>query len=350
MKVYKSLPIVLCATVILGGCAAQTQKAPAQAAAPQKPQVTVLYDAFGKDPKMTKDWGFSALVEAGGKRILFDTGNNSEIFAANAKAKGVDLSKLDFVVMSHRHGDHMGGLNHLLSVNPGVKIYAPKEAFGVYGAGLPGTFYRKNESLPPEQRYFDGKPPETLKFGTPWPKGNFTYVDKPTEVAPGVHVIPLKGEWGVDLPVMELSMAIDTPEGIVLVVGCSHPTIEKIVEAAKTAINKPIHLVVGGTHLLPAKDDQIQQIADSLKGNVKWLAAAHCTGEPAFEILQKTFGDRYLYAGVGTVIPLGPNTGARSLRGGAALLAGDDLTRYRELARWSHDAMDVKLAELDHAH
>ena len=59
----------------------------------------------------------------------------------------------------------------------------------------------------------------------------------------------------------EISLAIDTPDGIVLIVGCSHPTIEKIVEAAKSAINKPIHLVLGGTHLLPAKDDQISSIA-----------------------------------------------------------------------------------------
>jgi 7,8-dihydropterin-6-yl-methyl-4-(beta-D-ribofuranosyl)aminobenzene 5'-phosphate synthase len=336
---------------LFAGCAAPPAAQPAAtAAATAKPQITVLYDAFGKDASMKKDWGFAALIEVGGKRILFDTGNNSDIFAHNVKAKGVDLSKLDFVIMSHRHGDHMGGLNHLLSVNPNVKIYAPKEAFGVYGAALPGTFYRKNESLPPEQRYFDGKPPETLRFGTPWPKGNFTYVAERTEVAPGMYLIPLKGEWGVDLPVMEISLAIDTPEGTVLVVGCSHPTIEKIVEAAKTAINKPVHLVVGGTHLLPAKDDEIQRIAASLSDNVKWLAAAHCTGEPAFAILQKTFGDRYLYAGVGTVLALGPNVGARSLRGEAARLAGDDLVTYRMFARTSHDGLDYKLALSVHAH
>src|SRR5262249_6651840 len=63
---------------------------------------------------------------------------------------------------------------------------------------------------------------------------------KTTEVVPGFHLILLNGTWGVDLEVKEISLAIDTPDGIVLVVGCSHPTIEKIVEAAKTAINKPI--------------------------------------------------------------------------------------------------------------
>src|SRR5712672_258378 len=73
--------------------------APAGAATPEpKSQITILYDAFGNDPSMSKDWGFSALVEIAGKRILFDTGNNADIFAANVKAKGVDLKTLDFVV------------------------------------------------------------------------------------------------------------------------------------------------------------------------------------------------------------------------------------------------------------
>lgn len=335
----------------LSGCAGTSASPATTAAAPAKNQITVLYDAFGKSSAMQKDWGFAALIEYGGKRILFDTGNNSDIFAHNVKAKGVDLTKLDFVVMSHRHGDHMGGLNYLLSVNSNVPIYAPKENFGVFGAALPSTFYRKNESLPPEMRYYDGKPPETMKFGTPWPQGKFTWVAKTTEVAPGFHLILLKGPWGVDLDVMEISLAIDTPEGIVLVVGCSHPTIEKIVETAKAAINKPIHLVIGGLHLLPAKDEETQRIATALHDTwkVQWMAPVHCTGEPAFEIVKKTFGDHYLYAGLGTVLDLG-KPGARALRGEAATLSGDELDTYRQLARLSHDAQDYMLAHADHDH
>jgi 7,8-dihydropterin-6-yl-methyl-4-(beta-D-ribofuranosyl)aminobenzene 5'-phosphate synthase len=95
-------------------------------------QITVLYDAFGKDAAMRKDWGFSALVEVAGKRILFDTGDDRDIFAANVKAKGVDLNNLDFVVLSHRHSDHMAGLSHVLSVNPKVKIYAPTMASAAF--------------------------------------------------------------------------------------------------------------------------------------------------------------------------------------------------------------------------
>ena len=148
-------------------------------------QITILYDAFGPTSTLKKDWGFSALIEYGDKRILFDTGNNAEIFAHNVAAKGVDLRQLDFAVISHRHGDHTSGLNHLLKINPAVKIFAPQENFGVFGAALPGTFYRSNESLPADMRYFDGRPPETLRFGSPWPDSNFTWISKTTEVAPG---------------------------------------------------------------------------------------------------------------------------------------------------------------------
>ena len=297
-------------------------------------QITVLYDAFGKTSTMKKDWGFSALIEYGGKRILFDTGNNAEIFAHNVEAKGIDLRQLDFAVVSHRHGDHTSGLNHLLKVNPGVKIYAPQENFGVFGAALPGTFYKRNDSLPSEMRYFDGKPPETLRFGSPWPEGNFTWVSKTTEIMPGFHLILLNGTWGADLEVKEISLAIDTPDGIVLIVGCSHPTIEKIVEAAKNTINKPIHLILGGTHLLPATNDQISSIAASLRDNwsVRYIAPVHCTGEPAFAILKEAFGDRYIYSGLGTTILLGPKVTVKAEAGQPNKKAMDeeDLRSYRE--------------------
>jgi 7,8-dihydropterin-6-yl-methyl-4-(beta-D-ribofuranosyl)aminobenzene 5'-phosphate synthase len=76
-------------------------------------RATILYEAFGNSGNLKKDWGFSVLIEYSGKRILFDTGNNSKIFAANVKALGVDLKDLDFVVISHRHGDHTSGLDYL---------------------------------------------------------------------------------------------------------------------------------------------------------------------------------------------------------------------------------------------
>ena len=288
--------------LIVGGLAATGS--PPQAASPSsaaREQITILYDAFGKPGPMRKDWGYAALVEYEGKRILFDTGNNPDILAQNAKAKRVDLSKLDFIVMSHRHGDHMGGLAYLLQVNPRVRIYAPKEGFGVYGADLPGTFYRRDASLPLEQRYYGGAPPEILRFGSAWPAASFQLIDNSAEVMPGIHLITLVSTQPGILEMRELSLAIKTPAGVVLVVGCSHPGIERIVEAA-TSIDKRIHLLAGGLHLVVSSDPDIEKVVTALhdKFKVDYIVPGHCTGEPAFAALKKAFGDRYLFAGLAT--------------------------------------------------
>ena len=270
---------------------------------PRKLQITVLYDAFGNTPGMQKDWGYSALVEYDGRRILFDAGNNPEILAQNATAKGVDLSKLDALVMSHRHGDHMGGLVYVLKVNPHVKIYAPKEGFGVYGADLPGTFFRKDASLPADQRYFGGNPPEVLRFGSAWPGANFQLVDRNFEIAPNIQLLTLVSDKPGTMELRELSLAINTPEGVVLVVGCSHPGIDKIVELASNS-NPRIRLVAGGLHLVVASDQDIEKVVTALHDTLKveYVAPGHCTGEPAFAALKKAYGDRYLYAGLGTTL------------------------------------------------
>src|SRR5947207_3469784 len=75
-------------------------------AAPPANRITILFDAFGRNPALKPDWGFSALIEYNGKRILFDTGNDAAIFERNVKALRADLKKLDFVVISQRHGDY----------------------------------------------------------------------------------------------------------------------------------------------------------------------------------------------------------------------------------------------------
>jgi 7,8-dihydropterin-6-yl-methyl-4-(beta-D-ribofuranosyl)aminobenzene 5'-phosphate synthase len=310
----------------------------AATADPSKAQITVLYDAFGKASAMQKDWGYAAFIEYGGKRILFDTGNNPGILARNAKAKGIDLSRLDFVVMSHRHGDHMGEMTYLLSVNPKVKIYAPKESFGVYGSDLPSAFYRKDASLRPEQRYYEGKPPEVMRFGSDWPGANFELIDKSTEIASGIHLIALVSDKPGTLELRELSLAINTPDGLVIVVGCSHPGIDEIAEAA-AKINPRIHLVAGGLHLVVSRDDEIEKIVTALRDNYKvaYIAPGHCTGEPAFGALKKAFGDRYLYAGLGTTFALGPTPHPITVAAQNIAMDEEDLKGYRTLLGNSDD-------------
>jgi len=322
---------------ILSSCATTS---PTSAAA-ETARITVLYDAFGKDAAMSKDWGYAALVEINGKRILFDTGDDPAILAKNVKAKGVDLTKLDFVVLSHRHSDHVSGFSYLLSVNPKVKIYAPKEGFGIFGSDLPSKFYRKDEALPSEMRYYGGTPPEIMKFGTVFPGANIQLIDKTTEVVPGITLIALVSDAPGTKELKELSLAINTADGIVLVVGCSHPGVESIVaEAAK--INPHIHFIAGGFHLVVAQDPAIEKVATTLHDTYKvdFIAPGHCTGEPTFAALQKTFGDHYLYAGLGTTLDLGANPRAASDRRATGVLDEVDLRTYRTLLARSDDLSD----------
>ena len=263
-------------------------------------RVTILVDAFGKPSALKMDWGFSAFVEHGGKRILFDTGNNAEIFAHNVKALGVDLTRLDFVVISHRHGDHTDGLRHLLKVNPGVKIYAPNDEH--FGGPTPPQFYRRSAaSLPSHMRYFGGVPPEVVPHGSVWAGANVERVSKVIEISPGIRLIPAGSqERGNGIP--ELSLSISTEKGEVMFVGCSHPGIENILEAA-SAPGERVYIIFGGLHWVTMPEVEIERSAAALreKWKVEAVAPGHCTGEPAFAALQKVFGDRYRYAGVGTV-------------------------------------------------
>jgi 7,8-dihydropterin-6-yl-methyl-4-(beta-D-ribofuranosyl)aminobenzene 5'-phosphate synthase len=292
-------------SVLLAGFFDATSALAARAGA-ETVRVTILYDAFGRPSALQKDWGYAALVEYGGKRILFDTGDDPKILADNARAKGVDLSRLDFVVLSHRHSDHMGGLDHVLRINPNVTIYAPRENFGIYGFSLPGTFYRRDPSLPPEQRYFDGSPPPVMKFGSAWPRAHFELVESTTEVAPGIHLLSLVSDKPGTLELRELSLAIETPDGLVLIVGCSHPGIDNILEAAQS-IDRNVHIVVGGLHLVTASDAELAKVVASLHDTWKvgYVAPGHCTGEPGFAALRKAFNDRYLYAGLGSRLKIG---------------------------------------------
>jgi 7,8-dihydropterin-6-yl-methyl-4-(beta-D-ribofuranosyl)aminobenzene 5'-phosphate synthase len=219
------------------------------------------------------------------------------------KALGVDLRTLDFVVISHRHADHTSGLNYLLSVNPTVKIYTPDEPFGLFGKGVPNTFYRKDQSLAAGSRYFDGNPPQMLSAGSPWPQANFIPVSSTTEVAPGIFLVPTISQVPGTLELREVSLAIRGPNGLIIVDGCSHAGVEKILDAA-TKIDPHVHILFGGLHLVQAPDPEIQRISTTLRDQWKldFIAIGHCTGEPTFAALQKTFGDRYVYAGVGTVV------------------------------------------------
>jgi 7,8-dihydropterin-6-yl-methyl-4-(beta-D-ribofuranosyl)aminobenzene 5'-phosphate synthase len=267
-------------------------------------KVTILYDAFGESKELTKDWGFSALVEHNGKRILFDTGNDAAKFEHNVKALGVDLTKLDSVVISHRHTDHTTGLRYVLSVNPNVTVYVPADlANGFGGAPVPKAFFRPDESLPTKMRYFGGTEPEHLTLGKLYDTGNFVLVNQLTEVSPGIFLVWTVSQKKGTLELPELTLAVKRPNGLLLVDGCSHSGIEAILEAAG-AVDPRTEIVFGGLHLVTTPVEEIDALVENLK--TKWkvqrIAPGHCTGEPAFARLKKAYGENYLYAGLGTKI------------------------------------------------
>jgi 7,8-dihydropterin-6-yl-methyl-4-(beta-D-ribofuranosyl)aminobenzene 5'-phosphate synthase len=269
-------------------------------------RVTILYDAFGESKELTKDWGFSALVEHNGKRILFDTGNNAAIFEHNVKALGIDLTKLDFVVISHRHADHATGLRYVLSVNPNVTVYVPSDGSnGFGGAPIPKAFLRADDSLPSNMRYFGGAEPDHFTFGKLYDTGNFVLVNQLTEVSPGIFLVRTVSQKQGTLEMPELTLAIKRPNGLLLVDGCSHAGIEAILQAA-SAVDPRTEIVFGGLHLVTTPVEEIDALVANLK--TKWkverIAPGHCTGEPAFARLKKAYGENYLYAGLGTKVEL----------------------------------------------
>lgn len=267
-------------------------------------RITILVDAFGEQPKLHQDWGYAALVEYGGRRILFDTGNDSAGFEENVRRLGVDLTRLDGVVISHRHGDHTAGLRYLLTVNPTVKIYVPDDE--AFGGPTPAVFFRQPEpSLPTKMRYFNGAVPEVIPHGSAWTDATFVRVSDTLEIAPGLRLVRNISPTQHFSETPELSLVIDTPKGQVVVVGCSHPGIERIVASVVTR-DPDILMIVGGLHLVTAPGAEIERLAESLrdKWRVDRIAPGHCTGELTFAVLQRIFGRNYEYAGVGTVIDL----------------------------------------------
>ena len=154
-------------------------------------------------------------------------------------------------------------------------------------------------------------------MGSAWPGANFQLIDKNTEIAPGMHLIALVSDKPGTLELRELSLAIRTPDGLVLVVGCSHPGVEYIVQEAN-AIDPHINILLGGLHQIQAPDPEVQRIAAVLHNQYKLdrVAPGHCTGEPEFAALKKAFGDHYVYAGVGSVVNLPAGTVARTVNRG----------------------------------
>jgi 7,8-dihydropterin-6-yl-methyl-4-(beta-D-ribofuranosyl)aminobenzene 5'-phosphate synthase len=292
--------------------------------------ITNLYDAFGKDSLLTQDFGFSCITRCQGKTILFDAGSNADIFAHNTQQLGIDLKAIDIVVVSHGHFDHLNGLDHLLKVNPDVKIYFPYDIF--WGAPVPfdatGRAPEVRDSLPRHMRYFNGGETKFTidQSGRFW-NANIEFVKSSKEISPGLTLIATSSEYlgyfscypgksyvegqfdhpadackNTNLP--ELSLSIKSTNGQTLIVGCSHTGVERIVAETRQVTHDEISLLYGGFHMIPFDRPQTEALARQLKDDLKVrrVAPAHCTGHLAFKTLMDLYGENYIYAGLGETI------------------------------------------------
>lgn len=274
------------------------------------------------------EWGYAALVEVDGRRILFDTGANPDIVLKNAEALNIDLSNVEDVVISHFHGDHTGGL---ITLRKAMMAKNPAALSHVYaGAGVFEPRFRKGGV--PETDYDFASIAKAYRATG----GTITEVPGPTELAPGVWLtgpvprphnetnygksifVKVGGDLVVDPVRDDTSLVIATAGGAVIVTGCGHAGIMNIAEDAK-AITGDARLVavIGGIHLFAARDAVLVETAMRLKG-LSYLLAAHCTGVEATLRLRELLGlDRRtaVVAAIGSSFTLGKGIEAGAIAG-----------------------------------
>jgi 7,8-dihydropterin-6-yl-methyl-4-(beta-D-ribofuranosyl)aminobenzene 5'-phosphate synthase len=256
------------------------------------------------------EWGFSALVEADGHRILLDTGAHPDTVLQNARDLKIDLSDVREVILTHNHWDHVSGLmnlrKELMKKNP--------SALSVVHVAS-GIFYSR-PALQGEDNTMIALKKEYEATG-----GKFVVHEEAAEIFPGAWLtgpVPRKypeHNWSstgkVQTPAglvednipEDQSLVLNTPEGLVVITGCGHAGIINILTFARGEFpNEPVEAVIGGLHLFPATDEQLNWTADKLKDfKVANLIGAHCTGIEAVYRIRERLALPRAAAVVGTV-------------------------------------------------
>jgi len=257
------------------------------------------------------EWGFAALVEADGRRILFDTGAHPRTVLDNAKELGIDLSHIEDVVLSHNHDDHTGGL---LTLRQELSAKNPR-ALGRVHVGR-GIFWSR-----PGANGREANPMIAIRGRFEATGGAFIEHDGPVEILPAVwltgpvpranpernwsgkgQVRKPEGLVEDDIP-EDLSLVADTERGLVLLSGCGHAGIINTIEYARRIVRPaPLHAAIGGFHLFPATDAQLDWTAEKLRAfGLENLVGAHCTGIEAVYRLRDKVGLARATAVVGAV-------------------------------------------------
>jgi 7,8-dihydropterin-6-yl-methyl-4-(beta-D-ribofuranosyl)aminobenzene 5'-phosphate synthase len=274
-------------------------------------KITVLSTMLA-DGRELGEWGFAALVEVDGHRILFDTGMHPDVVLKNAQTLKLDLTTVPEVILSHSHWDHVGGLLALRqSVLPGSPDALARVHVGE------GIFYPRTEG----DMHVETNPMILIKPQYEQTGGAFVAHDRPTQLYPGVWLtgpVPRKypeRNWsgsgtvktaaGVveDTVPEDMAMVFDTDEGLVVLTGCGHAGVINLIDCARAAIRPTrVHALIGGVHLFNASDQTLTWTAGKLKeAGVDNLIGAHCTGIETVYRLRGDLGLDRAHAVVGAV-------------------------------------------------
>jgi len=233
----------------------------------KKPEVTLIsvYDNYQVHPKMKTAWGFGTIITTPKELILFDTGGDSEILLSNMEKLGINPISIEKVVISHIHGDHVGGLKGFLEKNSNVIVF------------IPSSF------------------PKSIKDIITEKGARFVEISRAREIFDFVYTT---GElYG---PPKEQSLIIDSKKGLVVITGCAHPGIVNIVEKAKELMKRDkVYLVVGGFHHPP-----VSCVKEFRELKVEKVAPSHCTGDLIREAFRKEYKENFIEYGVGKIIEI----------------------------------------------
>ncbi len=253
--------------------------------------------------------GLSLFIRIGDKSILFDVGQ-SDKFLQNAIKLGVDLEDVDYVILSHGHYDHTGGLPAFLEINKKAKVYLHPES-------LKQRFSRSSKTI--------------KENGVPWIqaleayKDRFQFIEESTELIKGLWIV---SDIKRDLELCELDerlvtrsdkgylpdefndelvLLVQSHEGAVVLTGCAHNGIINILNSIHDQMGpKPFRLVVGGLHLMGKEATEIKQIIAQLQQfEINQWALNHCTGHPAVEEFREAFPTKAKYFRGGEKILVG---------------------------------------------
>jgi 7,8-dihydropterin-6-yl-methyl-4-(beta-D-ribofuranosyl)aminobenzene 5'-phosphate synthase len=275
-------------------------------------KVTILSTMLAGDPgRGIGEWGFAALLEADGRRLLIDTGARAETVFRNAAELGIDLSTVSDAVITHNHSDHTGGLltlrRELMKKNPQAlsRIHV---GHGILLSRLAADGREANGLLPLLADYqalggtiVEHGGPERIHPGV-WLTGPVPRAHPERNWSVSLRLQTAAGAVEDNVP-EDSSVVVETPEGLVVVSGCGHAGIVNTLEYARRAIKAaPIHAAIGGFHLFAASDERLDWTASRLKQmGLAHLLGAHCTGIEAVFRLRQLVGLTRRTAVVGTV-------------------------------------------------